>query len=214
MDDPFATDVWSTTEPTFDDKTTDNEDDGGFEDFGPVAGGTDQTILDDDDDFGDFGDADQFEAEFDNQTSTDSFEDNLPVAGPSYGSDYDALRLNPMPIHSLLVEAMDEILAPVWVDNDINSVTTNDPIRETEGIAQVLVTHERCVGYTPCMLSQIMIVFSTAANSSPPSPSQLPQPNPPIGLGPVSAGSSSSRWVFPSTSTRFYLKQAESLFRL
>jgi hypothetical protein len=39
---------------------------------------------------------------------------------------------------------VNETLGPIWSPEDIADVTTDDPIREAEGLAQILITQSRC----------------------------------------------------------------------
>ena len=105
-----------------------------FEDFG-----SNQTATTDDDDFGDFGDFDD--------GPTQQFGDDMgfgePVAGPSSYGEWEALRLSPMPDREQLERDVDAVLGPLWGQQSLADLTTNDPIREMEGISQILVTPER-----------------------------------------------------------------------
>lgn len=112
--------------------------DDGFDDFddftdaaqpshAPAAGAFD------DDDFGDFGDAEEME------TGPSDFQFEQPEAGPSW----QPLTLNPCPSHNALRQDVDELLEPLWADLDISQVTSDEPMREKEGVSQILVTQER-----------------------------------------------------------------------
>ncbi|KAJ7498712.1 hypothetical protein FB451DRAFT_1384504 [Mycena latifolia] len=73
----------------------------------------------------------------------------VPLAGPSsFPTSWEPLRLDPLPDKGDLREQVDIILAPIWGDVDISSVTTNEGIREVEGITQILVNPESRELYT------------------------------------------------------------------
>ncbi|KAK0499839.1 hypothetical protein EDD18DRAFT_1308180 [Armillaria luteobubalina] len=112
-----------------------------FDNFGPPA--QDPVSSADDDDFGDFGDFDTTET----IPAGDNFGDELgfavdaSTAGPSSYVNWEPLRLDLVPNRSQLVQDIDDILGPLW-PTSIAEVTTDDPIREMEGISQILVTSE------------------------------------------------------------------------
>ncbi|KAJ3883928.1 hypothetical protein F5051DRAFT_493582 [Lentinula edodes] len=117
--------------------STPNGDDGfdDFEDFGPT-----ETVAGDDDDFGDFGDA------IEDIAVTPADFPETPVAGPSksqMSTQWEPLRLDPFPDRQQLERDIDEILEPVWDDEEAQEqVFTKDGIREIEGVNQILVTNE------------------------------------------------------------------------
>ena len=140
MDDDFAlgTSVWDTdpvaTKPvvdSFDENASDSQFDD-FDDFGTAL--TEPSEMQDDD-FGDFGDADEAPAD----PNWDA-----PVAGPS-SHNWQALRLEPTPSRAELEDEIDEILAPLWINDNIEDFTTDDPIRQMEGVNQILINSERFV---------------------------------------------------------------------
>ncbi|KAF9478152.1 hypothetical protein BDN70DRAFT_880306 [Pholiota conissans] len=90
-----------------------------------------------DDDFGDFG-----EAEAGSSMSfgeTELFNEETRIPGPS-SQNWRPLLLDPFPSRSSLESELDETLAPIWQRENIANITTDEPIREAEGIAQILVT--------------------------------------------------------------------------
>ncbi|KAJ7094568.1 hypothetical protein B0H15DRAFT_830058, partial [Mycena belliarum] len=117
------------------------------DDFGSP---TSKPVAADDDDFGDFGDFDDAEvgpttADF---GGSETFGE-LPLAGPSsLPTSWEPLRLDSLPDKADLREQVDAILAPIWAAVDISSVTTNQGIREVEGITQILVNPESRELYT------------------------------------------------------------------
>ena len=105
-----------------------------FDDFGPPEGSDREAIEDDDfGDFGDFGEAHEGES-----LALDVNFEQLPA--PSH---WHPLQLNPFPSRSSLENEINEILLPIWQDEDISDVTTDEHIREAEGISQILLTPDR-----------------------------------------------------------------------
>ncbi|KAF7288289.1 hypothetical protein HMN09_01409000 [Mycena chlorophos] len=147
-DDPFSSSVWGSPDPVaplsqpFSAPTFDDFDD----DFAEPAPTATAEIVDDDDfgDFGDFGDA---EVAPDTSFGT-AFEDAAPL--PPIATGWTALRLDPMPDKDDLREQVDAILAPVWRHGD---ATTDEAIREAEGINQILVTPQSRELYTMLLKS-------------------------------------------------------------
>jgi len=103
-----------------------------FEDFNTAP----TSAVEAQDDFGDF-------EEFgENTTVTPNFDNQTFLRTPPE-RDWQSLRLDPLPGRSELEAEIHRILEPLWADEDISEVTTDDPIREIEGVAQILVTPER-----------------------------------------------------------------------
>ncbi|EKM80025.1 hypothetical protein AGABI1DRAFT_113255 [Agaricus bisporus var. burnettii JB137-S8] len=102
-----------------------------FEDFNTAP----TSAVDGGDDFGDFED---FEGTIDVAANFDdhAFSSDMPP------QEWHALRLDPLPERAQLAEEIQSILSIIWADEDISRVTTDDPIREAEGIAQILTTPE------------------------------------------------------------------------
>lgn len=109
-----------------------------FDDFGP-PNDSDREAIEDDDfgDFGDFGEA--LEGESLTLENGVNF-GQLPLPGPSH---WRPLQLNPFPSRSSLENEISETLAPIWQYEDISEVTTDEDIREAEGISQILLTPDR-----------------------------------------------------------------------
>lgn len=147
MDDDFTfgASVWGTPDPAAPVvvKPPSPIPDDDFDDFGspPQAA----QVTDDDDDFGDFGDFGDAQ-EIPPSSGFSGFE---PVAGPSSYGDWEPLKLAPMPGRPELEDDINTILGPLWGAQPISEVTTDDEIREREGINQILVTPERCVCCLP-----------------------------------------------------------------
>lgn len=99
-----------------------------------------QDGLNDNDDFGDFGDFG--EAQTNSSTEPAAFDD-FRIAGSST-QDWNQLILDPFPSRSSLERQINDILGPLWNYEDIADVTTDEPIREAEGISQILITPSRC----------------------------------------------------------------------
>ncbi|KAJ6539555.1 hypothetical protein B0H19DRAFT_961538 [Mycena capillaripes] len=148
----FGASVWGSSEPALPPPSQPNFvsparfDD--FDDFGSPTETTKPVSAEDDDfgDFGDFGDAEENPSgpEF---SESEEFGE-IPVAGPSFQTSWEALNLDPMPNRVDLREQVDDILAPIWGGTDITKVTTKEGIREVEGINQILVNPESRTLYT------------------------------------------------------------------
>jgi len=109
-----------------------------FDDFGPPDESNRVAIEDDDfGDFGDFGEANEGESL---ALEEGVHFEELPLPGPSH---WRPLQLDPFPSRSSLEKEINETLAPVWQYEDISNVTTDEDIREAEGIAQILLTPDR-----------------------------------------------------------------------
>ncbi|KII94931.1 hypothetical protein PLICRDRAFT_98173 [Plicaturopsis crispa FD-325 SS-3] len=118
---------------------------GQFDDFDDDFGDAPVPTAEADDDFGDFGDFGDAQAEdFGSQGGFGEqvgFGEEVRIAGPSEVP-WEPLRLDPTPSQELLHDQLDAILAPVWANEDLSTVTTQDDIRQVEGISQILVTAE------------------------------------------------------------------------
>jgi hypothetical protein len=124
----IASTSWATSPPELD-STPD--------DLGPPDESNLETIEDDDfGDFGDFGEAHEGEP----LALEDVNFGQLPPPGPSH---WRPLQLNPFPSRSSLENEINETLVPIWQYEDISDVTTDENIREAEGISQILLTPER-----------------------------------------------------------------------
>jgi hypothetical protein len=99
-----------------------------FEDFNTAP----TSAIEASDDFGDF-------EEFGEKTRFDR--QGFLSEPPAH--DWHVLRLDPLPGTPELEKEIHSILEPIWADESISEVTTDDPIREVEGIAQILVMPER-----------------------------------------------------------------------
>ncbi|KAF5364050.1 hypothetical protein D9756_000359 [Leucocoprinus leucothites] len=109
-------------------------DESGFDDFEDFNTAPTSAVEAHDDfgDFEEFGEGTSAIASFDDQA--------FPSAPPRH--DWQALRLDPLPERLELEAEIHNILEYIWMDEDISEVTTDDPIREVEGVAQILVTPE------------------------------------------------------------------------
>ena len=109
-----------------------------FDDFGPPDESNREAV--DDDDFGDFGDFDEaHEGESLAMEEGVNFE-QLSLPGPSH---WHPVQLDPFPSRSSLENEINGILEPIWQYEDISDVTTDENIREAEGISQILLTPNR-----------------------------------------------------------------------
>ncbi|KAG2060113.1 hypothetical protein BDR06DRAFT_948157 [Suillus hirtellus] len=114
---------------------------------------------DDFDDFGDFGEAGDLEGgrgfghdadfgqdgDFGDFSEDDTFHEE-PIPGPSHTT-WEPLTLTPLPSGEDLEGQINRILDPVWIW-DISSLTTDEDIRQAEGVSQILVTPESRGLYT------------------------------------------------------------------
>lgn len=112
-----------------------------FDDFGTAQTAPSDTQDDDFGDFGDFGEAEEMVTPAD--FGEDGFGQEVPIAGPSIpDSGWEPLKLDPMPSRDDLRIQLDELLGPIWSE-DISAYTTDEDIRQVEGVSQILVTSER-----------------------------------------------------------------------
>lgn len=123
----------------FDQDNTGFSDD--FDDFSAPTETAEESTAGADDDFGDFED---FEEGGVQPASAFADAESFSEAGPStYGTferPWEPLRLNPATSRQELRDEIDGILAPLWNGEDITAVTTDDPMREVEGVGQILIT--------------------------------------------------------------------------
>ncbi|KAJ3518056.1 hypothetical protein NLJ89_g83 [Agrocybe chaxingu] len=149
-DDLFGTSVWATNAPvepnphllksepsipiTNDEDTVFND----FDDFGTPEEAS-RGASKDDDDFGDFGDFGEVEIDPSGGFGDPTGFYSVPIPGPS-SQHWRPLQLNPFPSRSSLESEINESLAPIWSHEDIADITTDEAIREAEGIAQILLT--------------------------------------------------------------------------
>lgn len=161
----FGASVWAVSEPLDDSpplKPISSSDpasdpsyrDGVFDDFDDFGSPTETTQGVKDDDFGDFGDFGEAETGFGVDTG---FTEEIPVAGPSSQREWHPLKLDPLPSRADLEHEVYEILGPIWESDNVANVTTNDIIRDVEGVSQILMTSERYVYYSPiCILFKVV----------------------------------------------------------
>jgi hypothetical protein len=104
----------------------------------------DAASVDADDDFGDFGDFGEGQGVGDAADFSETVAFGEEVRKPAANTaDWEPLRLDPIPSRSELHKQVNDILGPIWADDDISQVTTDEEIREVEGISRILVTPER-----------------------------------------------------------------------
>lgn len=166
MDDPFGTGVWGDepvktisppstiiAPPLFDDdedgfgqptedSSNNNENNDEFDDFGDDFAAAPSTTafettdqLAEDDDFGDFGDFDA--------APSDSFPAEVyatPVVAP--GDEWQALQVRPWPSSEEVIAQVHAIIDPLFPPSADPSLP-DTPLRQAEGIAQILYTPER-----------------------------------------------------------------------
>ncbi|KXN89563.1 hypothetical protein AN958_05430 [Leucoagaricus sp. SymC.cos] len=109
-------------------------DDSGFDDFEDFNTAP-TSAVEMHDDFG------EFEEFGETAVVTTRSNDQAFLSGPPQ-QDWRTLRLEPLPERPELEAEIHSILEPIWAGEDISRVTTDDPIREVEGNAQILVTPE------------------------------------------------------------------------
>jgi hypothetical protein len=112
-----------------------------FDDFGPSE--TFETGQGLDDDFGDFGDFEETAAETDTIRAFDEEPDFSSTPATPLVAAWEPLRLDPMPTASTLQKSINITMEVVWPEADYQSSSTDENIRQVEGISQILVTAER-----------------------------------------------------------------------
>ncbi|KAG1815606.1 uncharacterized protein BJ212DRAFT_1357472 [Suillus subaureus] len=135
-----------------------------YDDFHTPPQTQNPSIAQEDDfgDFGDFGEAEGLEGGRDFRHDTDFGQDGdfgdfsedvtfheEPIPGPSHTA-WEPFRLTTSPSGEDLERQINRILDPVWI-RDISSMTTDEDIRQAEGVSQILVTPESRGLYTMLM---------------------------------------------------------------
>lgn len=115
-----------------------------FDDFGTPAETIAASGDEADDEFGDFGDFGEVGVADSIPTSGEEAFEEESVLTPRPSDVWQALRLNSSTSRDVLQRQIDEILGPLWSGDD-PSHFTDDPIRQAEGLSQVLVSRERYV---------------------------------------------------------------------
>jgi len=144
MDEDFGSSVWATPatgvisllSPNVSSTISQFDD---FDDFGLQA---DVSKRDDDDDeFGDFGDFGQVEDATEEFGGSSGFKETElePAAGPS-SCGWEPLRFDSNPSRQTLETYIEEILGPLWSNDNLSEVLTDEDVREVGGLAQILVT--------------------------------------------------------------------------
>ncbi|KAF6762176.1 hypothetical protein DFP72DRAFT_878193 [Ephemerocybe angulata] len=157
MDDlTFGADVWATPDPVeqpappseskrkppaplnLEDDDFDDAPFNDFDDFGAPAEAAEFDTKDDD-----FGDFEDFE-EASEIAPAPAFQGTgfgePSIAGPSGHRPWQPLQVDPVSSFGDLQEEVYEILDPIWAAEDISRIATDDPMREVEGVGQILVT--------------------------------------------------------------------------
>jgi len=159
MDEDFGSSVWATPAshlvslsspdyPSFPQAsfTVNRFDDlDGFGTQKDSSGHGDDGDDDDDDEFGDFGEFGQAEGITEEFGDSGNFSDTtiaMPVAGPS-SWDWEPLQFDLHPSRKTLETQVEEILGPLWDDDDTSQALTDEDVRQVGGLAQVLVTPDR-----------------------------------------------------------------------
>ncbi|KAF8607883.1 hypothetical protein BDV93DRAFT_542029 [Ceratobasidium sp. AG-I] len=120
---------------------------GDFDDFAAPAAG--QTLDDDFGDFGDFGDANNGDAfaaggsnGFVNAAQDEFGRGGFGVGDAKASTHWQPLEVDPLPPPQELSERLGELLGPLWSHLRPDEFLSNEPERQVEGIAQILVTPE------------------------------------------------------------------------
>ena len=59
------------------------------------------------------------------------------------GSDWEPLRFDSHPSRQRLETQIEEVLGPLWSNDDLGEALTDEDVREVGGLAQILVTPDR-----------------------------------------------------------------------
>ena len=144
MDDDFGSSVWATPatgvisllSPNV--STTISQ----YDDFDEFGLQEEVSIReDDDDDFGDFGDFGQAEDTTEEFGGSSGFKE--PELEAAAGSDWEPLRFDSHPSRQRLETQIEEVLGPLWSNDDVGEALTDEDVREVGGLAQILVTPDR-----------------------------------------------------------------------
>lgn len=133
-----------------------------FDDFGTPAETIAASGDEADDDFGDFGDFGEV-AQVEGVSGFEGEEFEQPIPTPRPPTDWQPLRLDASSSRDDLQRQIDMILGPLW-PADNSSHFTDDPIRQVEGLNQLLVTRERYFLLPPSqglyLKSQVVLVVN------------------------------------------------------
>ncbi|CAE6420198.1 unnamed protein product [Rhizoctonia solani] len=119
---------------------------GDFDDFAAPASG--QAADDDFDDFGDFGDSGDgggFGAGTSQgfgDASADGFNDGFGTAPLETPMHWQPLPVDPLPPLNELSELVQELMGPCWASLRPEEIMSDEPERQVEGLARILVTSE------------------------------------------------------------------------
>jgi len=149
MDDDFGSSVWATSSsgvvslsspdyPTFPPASfTVNR----FDNFDGIETQKDASGNDEDDDeFGDFGDFGEFDQAEEDVGASGHFNEPTALVAGSSSWDWEPLNFDPHPSRQRLETQIEEVLGPLWNDDDTSQVLTDEDVREVGGLAQILVT--------------------------------------------------------------------------
>ena len=147
MDEDFGSSVWATPSTGVISLLSPNVSStisqfDGFDDFG-----TQEDVArheDDDDEFGDFGEFGQAEDTTEEFGGSSGFkETELEPAADSSSLDWEPLRLDSHPSRQMLETQIEELLGPLWSNDNLDDALTDEDVREVGGLAQILVTPDR-----------------------------------------------------------------------
>lgn len=131
-----------------------------FDDFHTPLESKTPSLAQDDDfaDFGDFGEVGGSDANFAFEEDT-TFSEKIQVPDLSQLS-WRSLRIDPVPSAQDLSVQIEEILGPVW-PYKLSSLTSDEDIRQVEGISQVLTTSSRCAACSFTRSFRLCLVAAT-----------------------------------------------------
>lgn len=148
-DDPFGSSVWAAEPSAFSSSeasssrldtafppTSVNDGFDDFDDFGETAVSAELATDDDFGDFGDFGDSAVESSAFD-----DGFGDDATTM-PTSITEMKMLQLDPLPSQRELRAQIEQLLEPIFPQSKMAQLMTDEPIREIQGVNQLLVTEE------------------------------------------------------------------------
>lgn len=145
MDDDLGSSVWATPATGVISLLSPNVSTtiGQYDDFDEFGLQEEVSIREDDDDeFGDFGDFGQAEDTTEEFGGSSGFkEPELEAAAAS--SDWEPLCFDSHPSRRRLETQIEEILGPLWSNDDLGEALTDEDVREVGGLAQILVTPDR-----------------------------------------------------------------------
>jgi hypothetical protein len=115
-----------------------------FDDFDGFETQKDASGNDEDDEFGDFGEFGQAEGPIEDAGASGHFSEPAAVSVAGSSSwDWEPLNFDPHPSRQMLETQIEEVLGPLWSNDDTSQALTDEDVREVGGLAQILVTPDR-----------------------------------------------------------------------